>query len=36
MLDFAKQEKKYICSHTLIVTVFLRTSAQTPHLHNVI
>ena len=31
---FAKQEKQNICSHTLIVTGLLRTSAQSPHLHN--
>ena len=33
---FCKTGKKNICSHTLIVTGLLRTSAQTPHLHNVI
>ena len=31
---FAKQEKQIIYSHSLIVTGLLRTSAQSPHLHN--
>ena len=30
---FAKQEKQNICSHTLL-TGLLRTSAQSPHIHN--
>ena len=33
-LYFAKQEKQNICSHTVIVTGLLRTSAQSPHLYN--
>ena len=33
-INFAKKEKQNICSHTLMVTGLLITSAQSPHLHN--
>ena len=33
-INFAKQEKQNICLHIFIVTDLLRTSVQSPHLHN--